>query len=282
VRDTDRDAIREHLPLVLFTLLAQAGIGLWLAALVLGAGPGPVRAAGAGAVLLTGLGLGAAFLHLGRPLGAHRALANLKTSWLSRECLLLGAFLVLGAARAVLAEAGIRSGLLDWAGLLVGILGLVSMASLYGQAAMPSWRPAYTHLSFHTAAVALGAVALALVAAGSSSGAILVPAAMALAAGAVTAQLVGSGLHLARAGAAGAGRPLAAGLVLTAAGGVGGPVLALGVPGLAAGWLALAAALLAAGQGLLRYAHYAAGSHAMASGWADIAYRPRRRAAGPR
>jgi anaerobic dimethyl sulfoxide reductase subunit C (anchor subunit) len=279
VRNTDRDAIREHLPLVLFTLLAQAGIGLWLAALVLGAGPGPARAAGAGAVLLTALGLGTAFLHLGRPLGAHRALANLKSSWLSRECLLLGGFLVLGAVRAALAEAGIRSGPLDWAGLLVGVLGLVSMASLYGQAAMPAWRPAHTHLSFHTAAVAMGAEALALVAAGSSSGAVLVPAAMALAAGAVTVQLVGSGLHLARTGAT---RTLAAGLVLTAAGGVGGPVLALGVPGLATGWLVLAAALLAAGQGRLRYAHYAAGVHAMATGWADIPYRPRRRAAGPR
>ena len=104
--------------LVAFTLLAQMAVALVLAlGLVhvgalwaLGAGlPEQSLAAplGAGLVLLV-LAAACSLFHLGRPLGARRALANLRGSWLSREILMLvglgGGVLLLWCA--VVARAG--------------------------------------------------------------------------------------------------------------------------------------------------------------------------------
>jgi DMSO reductase anchor subunit len=50
------------------------------------------------AVVLGGLGLFASFFHLGHPERAWRAIAMWRTSWLSRECLALPAFLACSAA----------------------------------------------------------------------------------------------------------------------------------------------------------------------------------------
>ncbi|MCC8396659.1 dimethyl sulfoxide reductase anchor subunit [Paraburkholderia sp. MMS20-SJTR3] len=82
------------------------------------------------AVLLGGLGLVASFFHLGHPERAWRAIAMWRTSWLSRECLCLPAFL--GCA--------FLYGVAHWFGspwsLALGWLGVLASAALFVCTAM--------------------------------------------------------------------------------------------------------------------------------------------------
>jgi DMSO reductase anchor subunit len=261
--------MQERTTLVAFTLLAQAGIGLALAAQLLGGAP----AAAPVALLLAAIGLAAAFGHLGRPLRAHRALANLGRSWLSRECLALGLFVTLGLGRLAWAPRP-GTGPLGWLEAAAGVLALASMAAIYAGTPMPAWRTRHVCTSFSTAALALGTWGLAALAGGPARG-----PALALAAGAVAVQLVETAVHLAGLGAGGPAaraslarlrRPsLAAGLALTAAGGLACALLAGAGPAPAPG-LAAAGAALGLGQALVRHAFFAAGIHPMAAGWADL------------
>jgi len=87
---------------VVFTTAAGAGQGLVVAlAIALLAGvplaPSSVRASLLVAILLLVVGLASSFLHLGRPLRAWRAAAMWRTSWLSREVIVLPAFIALVA-----------------------------------------------------------------------------------------------------------------------------------------------------------------------------------------
>ena len=50
------------------------------------------------AVVMLGVGLAASFLHLGRPERAWRAMAMWRTSWLSREVIVLPAFMAVGVS----------------------------------------------------------------------------------------------------------------------------------------------------------------------------------------
>ncbi len=85
---------------IFLTTLIGAGQGLFLALFVgeLGAllpaaaMPGLLVTGAAVSVLLTGLGLVASFFHLGHPERAWRAAAMWRTSWLSREVIVLPAF----------------------------------------------------------------------------------------------------------------------------------------------------------------------------------------------
>jgi DMSO reductase anchor subunit len=77
------------------------------------------------AVALGGLGLLASFFHLGHPERAWRAIAMWRTSWLSRECLALPAFLACAFAY----------GVAHWFGspwsLAIGALGVLASAVLF-------------------------------------------------------------------------------------------------------------------------------------------------------
>ncbi len=85
---------------IFLTTLIGAAQGLFLALFAaelagFGAGDGGARFLALGglvAVVLTGLGLLASFFHLGRPERAWRAAAMWRTSWLSREVIVLPAF----------------------------------------------------------------------------------------------------------------------------------------------------------------------------------------------
>ncbi|MGA3250209.1 MAG: DmsC/YnfH family molybdoenzyme membrane anchor subunit [Paraburkholderia sp.] len=80
---------------------------------------------GALTVVLGGLGLLASFFHLGHPERAWRAIAMWRTSWLSRECLALPAFLACAFAY----------GVAHWFGspwsLAIGALGVLASAVLF-------------------------------------------------------------------------------------------------------------------------------------------------------
>ena len=92
-----------HWPLVFMLVLTQAGVGFLTGNL--GAKAHPFSAV-IGAILIQ-LGLGASVLHLGQPFKAWRAFLGWRTSWLSREIIVLGA---LGA----LSLAAAASGYLDY------------------------------------------------------------------------------------------------------------------------------------------------------------------------
>jgi DMSO reductase anchor subunit len=87
---------------VFFTTLAGIGQGVVIAlaaATLAGAALPPslaIAALGAALVLLV-VALGASFLHLGRPERAWRAVLMWRTSWLSREVIVLPAFIALVA-----------------------------------------------------------------------------------------------------------------------------------------------------------------------------------------
>jgi len=163
-------------PLVAFTILGQTAVGLfwffdlpflirgrlplfgwrttWLAILAVSA-------------LLMGLAAVISFFHLRHPLRARRALANLRTSWLSREILFELLFLgLIGLIGWLEAFRNPRPGLLRAllaAAALAGGLFLLSMARLYMLPSLPVWKGIYTPLAFLSTTLVAGAVATELV-----------------------------------------------------------------------------------------------------------------------
>lgn len=85
--------LRSEWSLVLFTVALPALVA-WLGAGLAFPERAPALAVFAG---IGGLALGLSTSHLGRPLRAWRAVLNWRTSWLSREALLAGAFVGLGS-----------------------------------------------------------------------------------------------------------------------------------------------------------------------------------------
>ena len=90
--------------MVFFTTLAGAGQGLMLAlvgvdiasrlGLTSAPTPGGFVAGAAVVLVLCGIGLVASIFHLGRPMRAWRAMAMWRTSWLSREVIVLPSFML--------------------------------------------------------------------------------------------------------------------------------------------------------------------------------------------
>jgi formate dehydrogenase iron-sulfur subunit len=78
-----------HTPLVVMLVLTQLSVGAFAMAAAL---PVLAKVLAVGALGAGLLGLGASFLHLGRPLYAFRAFLGLRTSWMSREIVVFGAF----------------------------------------------------------------------------------------------------------------------------------------------------------------------------------------------
>jgi Fe-S-cluster-containing dehydrogenase component len=115
--------LRGEWTLVLFTTI-QAALAAWFLAARMG---GPRLPAAA----FLGLGLPALLLsawHLGRRERAWRAILHLRTSWLSREIFLTGAFLGLGSLHLLLFPA---SKILAWSTALAGFAGLFAIDRIY-------------------------------------------------------------------------------------------------------------------------------------------------------
>jgi sulfite dehydrogenase (quinone) subunit SoeC len=162
--------------MLLFTTLSGAGQGLFIAlALLQAAGAlGLVEAlplvfwlAGGGCVLVAcGVGLVAASFHLGHPLRAWRAAAMWRTSWLSREVIVLPLFM---ASVAVWMAARVLGGSGDaWAilGSLLALVLYVCTGMIYAAVrAMREWATPLTPISFALLGLASGALACAALAA---------------------------------------------------------------------------------------------------------------------
>ncbi|HEX6267884.1 MAG TPA: DmsC/YnfH family molybdoenzyme membrane anchor subunit [Burkholderiales bacterium] len=117
---------------VLFTTLAGAGQGLFLA-LVAGRASGSFAAAGSAVSLFfLGGGLAASFFHLGHPERAWRSAAMWRTSWLSREVILLPAFMAVVFAWGAAHYAGFPEEIT----FLIGMAGALLAVALYVCTAM--------------------------------------------------------------------------------------------------------------------------------------------------
>jgi DMSO reductase anchor subunit len=83
---------------ILLTTLIGAGQGLFLAVFAVNPGKEITLLATALVLVLTAAGLAASFFHLGHPERAWRSAAMWRTSWLSREVIVLPLFMALAAA----------------------------------------------------------------------------------------------------------------------------------------------------------------------------------------
>lgn len=181
-QDAAVDRVGEsHWPLAVMLVGTQAAIGLilierlsaWGMGVTGGAMPTAVtRATVTMALVLAGLGLNVAPLHLGHPLKAWRIFLGLRTSWLSREAILLGVFLgLLGAASGLLwlplagdaVPASMRawfplsaSGAVLAASVPVGLAGLYASGMVYIATRRQLWRFQRTMARFAGSAVCLG------------------------------------------------------------------------------------------------------------------------------
>ncbi|MEM9587780.1 MAG: DmsC/YnfH family molybdoenzyme membrane anchor subunit [Planctomycetota bacterium] len=139
------------------------------------------RVASLVALAVAGAGMGAAPLHLGQPLRAWRVFLGLRTSWLSREAIVLGKFMgLLSVAVAllwlpVLLSFELTAGLIPeavlewipaWAGkaawglsIPLGIVGLYTSAMIYIATKRQLWRPQRTFTRFFGSAVTGGSAA---------------------------------------------------------------------------------------------------------------------------
>lgn len=171
-----------HMPLVAMMIAVQLSLGLLLVDFAAGlltpeatASLRPFWALAAAAVGIAGQA--GAFLHLGRPQFAFRAFLGWRTSWMSREILVLGPFagLVAGYAGS-LWLAPVAGGLgmtpdgisfaqsaLGVAALATGALGTFCSVMIYADTSRPFWSLRRSGLRFFGTALVLGpAAALAL------------------------------------------------------------------------------------------------------------------------
>ncbi len=163
-------------PLVAFTIAGQTAVGFLLAAglplffLRGGAAGAPARGPRL-AVVVAALGLMAAaafvsFFHLQHPFRAVRALANLRTSRLSREILFELGLMALLAGLAFLlwartGEEGLLRALFAAAGVS-GVLFVWSMSNVYMLRSVPAWDHGHTPVSFFLTAALLGSLTAAV------------------------------------------------------------------------------------------------------------------------
>ncbi len=182
-----------HDPLAIMLVLVQLAVGIfavdagigWIMGWDADAETGTLHAALATAGLAAaGLGMGASTAHLGRPRYAFRAFLGLRTSWMSREIVVLGPFLGLAAALAGAltlpaiqerlpdantALAGVLASTISWttpavpwlSGAVVGIgaLGIFCSAMIYADTGRPLWGMPRTAALFFGTALTLGTLA---------------------------------------------------------------------------------------------------------------------------
>jgi anaerobic dimethyl sulfoxide reductase subunit C (anchor subunit) len=147
--------------LVIFTTLAPLAAG-GLVGLLVTHSPPPPSGIDQAAMLVLSVGILALVVstfHLGRPWRAPLAMLRLATSWLSREVILFGMFLLFLAAYAILpafhfTSLGVYS--IGWIGAIIGLAATVATGETYRLHARPSWDQGLTLVSFLLGALSTG------------------------------------------------------------------------------------------------------------------------------
>ena len=159
---------------ILFTTIAGAGQGLYLAlvaAHAFDAAPARFLVAGAAiAVILLGAGLVSSMFHLGHPERGWRSAAMWRTSWLSREVIVLPTFMAAMFAWGVALHLGISRETILWLGAL-GVLLAIALFVCTGMiyACLPflqEWRSPLTVVNYIALGCASGTTLAAALAAG--------------------------------------------------------------------------------------------------------------------
>lgn len=161
-----------HTPLAFMLVLSQLAIGLHLVRVISAAWLTDVQSTAAAALVVAVTGIAAAIsvLHLGQPLKAWRVVLGIRHSWLSREAVAVGGFLLL-ASLSVGAEVGLIGGadVLAAATLVVGLVTLTCSVMIYGVTGRTWWRPTLVGAKFGLTTLGLGLSALLAVVALSGS-----------------------------------------------------------------------------------------------------------------
>jgi anaerobic dimethyl sulfoxide reductase subunit C (anchor subunit) len=158
--------------LVAFTIMSQTGAGAFIVlgmlhyALVRGVAEVLTDRALLAIGPIVAVGMLASFFHLGTPMNAWRALANLRSSWLSREVLFALLFTLLGGWFAVvqwqeIGPLAIRE-VLAWCAACAGLAMIYSMARVYMLRTVPAWNSWATPVSFFATALLLGSLLAAV------------------------------------------------------------------------------------------------------------------------
>lgn len=149
----------DNLPLVAFTTLAPLAAGGTIGLLLIGR-PASISEPDWGALLVLAVAvcaLAISFLHLGHPLRAYRAVTRLSSSWLSREVLLFGLFVLCLAVYSVpwSGGEGVRQLCLSAAAVLA-LAAVFATGKVYQLGAHPSWNHWATVASFPAGALSAG------------------------------------------------------------------------------------------------------------------------------
>ena len=110
------------------------------------------------------LGMLASFLHLGNPLNAWRTIAQVASSWLSREIFFGLCFTALATLFVImqwrkLASFRVRN-VVALLGVLAGLALVLSMAMVYMIPSVPAWDSIFTPIAFFTTTFLLGVLAM--------------------------------------------------------------------------------------------------------------------------
>ncbi|MDQ7093729.1 DmsC/YnfH family molybdoenzyme membrane anchor subunit [Desulfosporosinus sp. PR] len=158
-------------PLIIFTILTQMAVGTYIVLAILRALLAK-KIEPQTAAKLTNIGLLAvgpvmavalliSLFHLGSPLIAFYSIANLGTSWLSREILFSGLFFFLWIISYYFIMKNKSGNALNWITAIVGLLAVFSMSNIYSSSIMPAWMAADTFVSFFGTTIVLGLLASA-------------------------------------------------------------------------------------------------------------------------
>lgn len=156
-------------PLIIFTLFTQMAVGTYMVLVILRSLLAQ-KADLQTAAKLTNFGLLAvgpitavalllSLFHLGSPLIAFYSIANLGSSWLSREILFSALFFFLWIISYYLNTKNPSPSALNWLTIIVGLLAVFSMSSIYSSSIMPAWMAADTFISFFGTTLILGMIA---------------------------------------------------------------------------------------------------------------------------
>ena len=142
-----------HWPLVFMLVLTQLAAGTFIVNGMFSPGLLPAL----GSLLLGVISLGAATLHLGRPMFAWRALKGLRRSWLSREVLMFALFPATVSVYAAVSALDLHGrAVAGLASTLCGLAGVFCSARIYFVPARPAWHTRYTFAEFFSTCVLLG------------------------------------------------------------------------------------------------------------------------------